>query len=51
MLSQYESYLFDLYGTVYNGENPIDIAISFITKLNQQSIPYGFITNNSTKTP
>lgn len=51
MLSQYESYLFDLDGTVYNGEKPIDSAISFITKLNQQGIPYGFITNNSTKTP
>ncbi|RQW21239.1 TIGR01457 family HAD-type hydrolase [Bacillus sp. C1-1] len=51
MFNQYESYLFDLDGTVYNGEKPIDSAISFITKLNQKGIPYGFITNNSTKTP
>ncbi|MFB4210499.1 TIGR01457 family HAD-type hydrolase [Shouchella sp. JSM 1781072] len=50
MKHQFKRYLFDLDGTVYNGDTPIDSAVAFIHKLNQQAIPYGFITNNSTKT-
>lgn len=50
-MKAYESYLFDLDGTIYHGETPIPSAIQFINQLEKQNIPYGFVTNNSTQTP
>lgn len=46
----YKGYLIDLDGTMYNGSAVIDGAIDFIDRLNKESIPYVFLTNNATKT-
>ncbi|MGL5531035.1 MAG: TIGR01457 family HAD-type hydrolase [Culicoidibacterales bacterium] len=46
----YKGYLFDLDGTMYQGENVIESAVTFINWLENQQIPYLFVTNNSTKT-
>ncbi|MGN7285903.1 TIGR01457 family HAD-type hydrolase [Shouchella rhizosphaerae] len=50
-MKTYKSYLFDLDGTVYHGNEPIVSAIHFINKLANSHIPYGFVTNNSTRSP
>ena len=47
---KYEGYLIDLDGTMYSGNTVIDGAIDFIDRLNQNGIPYVFLTNNATKT-
>lgn len=47
----YKGYLIDLDGTVYRGAERIEGAVSFINKLRERSIPYLFVTNNSTKSP
>lgn len=39
----------DMDGTVYKGMNVIPGAIEFIDKLNENGIPYRFVTNNSSK--
>lgn len=46
----YKGYLIDLDGTMYNGTAVIDGAVDFIDRLNKESIPYVFLTNNATKT-
>lgn len=46
----YKGYLIDLDGTMYNGTAVIDGAVDFIDRLNEESIPYVFLTNNATKT-
>ncbi|MHC1604989.1 MAG: HAD-IIA family hydrolase [Candidatus Methanofastidiosia archaeon] len=45
------SYLIDLDGVVYIGEEPINAAIDFINALIDNDVPLLFLTNNSTKTP
>jgi 4-nitrophenyl phosphatase len=50
-MKQYKGYLIDLDGTMYRGEERIDAASRFVTKLAEQEIPHLFVTNNSSKTP
>lgn len=47
---KYKGYLIDLDGTMYRGKESIAGAKEFIQLLQQQDIPYMFITNNSTST-
>ncbi|HSH25462.1 MAG TPA: TIGR01457 family HAD-type hydrolase, partial [Massilibacterium sp.] len=49
-MKQYKGYLIDLDGTVYRGNEVIESAIPFIKTLNENRIPYLFVTNNSSKT-
>lgn len=51
MLKQYKGYLIDLDGTMYRGTEKIEEAGEFVHKLKEKSIPYLFVTNNSSKTP
>src|SRR5690625_931817 len=46
----YNGYLIDLDGTIFRGEKRIDGAQAFIDYLHTESIPYLFLTNNSTYT-
>ena len=41
------SCLFDLDGTVYRGQSPIEGAVNFINRLKKNDIKYKFITNRS----
>ncbi|MDG1273261.1 MAG: HAD-IIA family hydrolase [Alphaproteobacteria bacterium] len=41
------SCLFDLDGTVYRGQSPIEGAVNFINRLKKNNIKYKFITNRS----
>ncbi|SDC06468.1 4-nitrophenyl phosphatase [Pelagirhabdus alkalitolerans] len=50
-MKKYSGYLIDLDGTVYNGTEKIPEAVQFVKQLNEESIPYLFLTNNSTKHP
>ncbi|CAH1857141.1 TIGR01457 family HAD-type hydrolase [Convivina intestini] len=50
-MREYDAYLIDLDGTIYQGTKPIPAAKRFISKLQKANIPYLFVTNNSTKTP
>lgn len=45
---KYKGYLIDLDGTMFRGEEIIDGAREFIDSLHHKTIPYVFITNNST---
>lgn len=47
----YKGYLIDLDGTMFNGSEVIDGAVDFIERLNEQEIPYLFLTNNATRHP
>ncbi|MGL6008792.1 MAG: TIGR01457 family HAD-type hydrolase [Culicoidibacterales bacterium] len=46
----YKGYLFDLDGTMYQGNTIIQSAVEFVNWLHESNIPYLFVTNNSTKT-
>ncbi|MEQ6390221.1 TIGR01457 family HAD-type hydrolase [Bacillaceae bacterium S4-13-58] len=48
-MNQYKGYLIDLDGTMYRGSERIEAAGRFVKRLHDQSIPYLFVTNNSTK--
>lgn len=48
---KYQGYLIDLDGTMYRGRQKIAAAARFITRLQQQQIPFAFLSNNTTKTP
>lgn len=50
-MKQYQYYIFDLDGTMYHGNEPIDGAKEIIDYLDDKEIPYQFLTNNSTKQP
>jgi 4-nitrophenyl phosphatase len=50
-LKKYKGYLIDLDGTMYRGTERIEAASDFVKKLNNQNIPYLFVTNNSARTP
>jgi len=44
-------FLIDMDGVIYRGSKPIEGAVDFITTLQDRSIPYVFLTNNSGYTP
>lgn len=48
-MKTYKGYLIDLDGTVYRGNEKIDAAVVFVKRLEEQGIPYLFVTNNSSK--
>lgn len=50
-MKSYEGYLIDLDGTVYKGTEKIEAAVTFVQRLQDEKIPYLFVTNNSTKPP
>lgn len=45
-----KTYVIDLDGTMYSGNNNIDGAREFISYLQEKNIPYIFLTNNATRT-
>lgn len=45
------AFLIDLDGTMYAGNSPIADAAHFIGKLKEHSLPFLFVTNNSSRTP
>ena len=47
----YKGYCIDLDGTMYRGEERIEGAKEFVEALQEQEIPFVFVTNNSTATP
>ncbi|GBU11013.1 4-nitrophenylphosphatase [Erysipelotrichaceae bacterium] len=47
-MHKYQVYLFDLDGTVYAGNRPIESCISFINQLIKQEKKVVFVTNNAT---
>ncbi|MFC3041395.1 TIGR01457 family HAD-type hydrolase [Virgibacillus xinjiangensis] len=49
-MKKYKGYLIDLDGTMYLGKDPIDGAKEFVDGLHKKSIPYLFVTNNSSAT-
>lgn len=50
IMKAYKGFLIDLDGTMYRGTERIIEAVDFVKKLNEQNIPYLFVTNNSSKT-
>lgn len=48
-LKQVQCFLLDMDGTVYLGENLLPGAREFLDYLNDQDIPYYFLTNNSSR--
>lgn len=50
-MKNYRGYLIDLDGTIYRGKQPIKYAKEFVEYLQQNNIPFMFVTNNSTKEP
>ncbi|MGY3766449.1 TIGR01457 family HAD-type hydrolase [Vagococcus vulneris] len=48
---KYKGYLIDLDGTIYLGEKPIEAGKRFIDYLKKESIPFLFVTNNTTRSP
>ncbi|WP_143414471.1 TIGR01457 family HAD-type hydrolase [Halobacillus massiliensis] len=50
-MNSYKAYLIDLDGTMYKGLEPIDGAAEFVQRLCAKSIPYLFVTNNSSISP
>ncbi|CAM2800390.1 TIGR01457 family HAD-type hydrolase [Fructilactobacillus fructivorans] len=50
-MKKYKGYLIDLDGTIYQGKKRIPAAKRFIERLQQNHIPFLFVTNNSTKMP
>ena len=51
MHKEYEGYLIDLDGTMYNGNQIIKEAADFIERLRKADKPFLFLTNNSTANP
>ncbi|MCQ6278967.1 TIGR01457 family HAD-type hydrolase [Bacillus sp. EB600] len=50
-MKPYKGYLIDLDGTMYKGTERIEAASDFVRRLNEQKVPYLFVTNNSSRTP
>ncbi|MFG6148162.1 TIGR01457 family HAD-type hydrolase [Halobacillus sp. B23F22_1] len=46
-MKNYKAYLIDLDGTMYRGNEPIPGAADFVKRLDEWSLPFMFITNNS----
>lgn len=52
MLNQsYRGYLIDLDGTIYLGKAAIPAGKRFVERLQNQAMPFLFVTNNTTKSP
>lgn len=49
-VKRYKSYLIDLDGTMYRGNERIEEAVHFVKALSENNIPYLFVTNNSSRT-
>ena len=47
----YKGYLIDLDGTIYLGNQPIEAGRRLVERLQDNNIPFLFVTNNTTKTP
>jgi 4-nitrophenyl phosphatase len=47
----YKGYLIDLDGTIYLGKEPIPAGKRFVEQLQEQGLPFLFVTNNTTKSP
>lgn len=50
-MKQYKAFCFDLDGTVFRGNTPIDAAVRLIKRLQDEKRHYFLVTNNSSKTP
>ncbi|WP_141432493.1 TIGR01457 family HAD-type hydrolase [Bacillus sp. 03113] len=50
-MRKYKGYLIDLDGTMYRGTELIEEAVDFVRTLQNEDIPYLFVTNNSSRTP
>lgn len=50
IFGNYETLLLDLDGVVYEGANAITDAVESISKIKEQGIPVGYVTNNSSRT-
>ncbi|MHA8110946.1 TIGR01457 family HAD-type hydrolase [Lactobacillaceae bacterium Melli_B4] len=50
-MKRYQGYFIDLDGTIYAGKKRIPAAKRFIERLQQNQIPFLFVTNNTTKLP
>ncbi|MHA8137956.1 TIGR01457 family HAD-type hydrolase [Lactobacillaceae bacterium Scapto_B20] len=50
-MKHYQGYFIDLDGTIYAGKKKISAAKRFIERLQQNQIPFLFVTNNTTKLP
>ncbi|MFC7063984.1 TIGR01457 family HAD-type hydrolase [Halobacillus seohaensis] len=50
-MKSYKAYLIDLDGTMYRGKDKVPGASSFVQRLNECSVPYLFVTNNSSTKP
>lgn len=50
-MKRYKAFCFDLDGTVYRGNEPIESAVRLIQRLQEEKKHYFFVTNNSSKTP
>ncbi|MDA9470021.1 TIGR01457 family HAD-type hydrolase [Enterococcus sp. 5H] len=51
MKKHYQGYLIDLDGTIYLGKEVIPAGKRFVERLQKLSIPFLFVTNNTTKSP
>lgn len=47
----YKGYLIDLDGTIYLGDEIIPAGKRFVERLQEEKIPFLFVTNNSSRTP
>ncbi|UOR11821.1 TIGR01457 family HAD-type hydrolase [Halobacillus amylolyticus] len=50
-MKQYKAYFIDLDGTMYRGNEPIPGAAEFVEFIRNQSVPFMFLTNNSSSRP
>ncbi|MFD2922735.1 TIGR01457 family HAD-type hydrolase [Halobacillus naozhouensis] len=50
-MKQYKAYFIDLDGTMYRGKDPIPGAAEFVKFVQGQSIPFIYLTNNSSAKP
>ena len=50
-MTKYRSFLIDLDGTVYRGDQTIPTGSEFVQRLQKEQFDYVFLTNNTTRTP
>lgn len=50
-LPQIDGIISDLDGVTYRGADPIESAVRAFQEWHEAGVPYGFVTNNSTKSP
>ncbi|MEZ0480145.1 TIGR01457 family HAD-type hydrolase [Planococcus sp. SSTMD024] len=49
-IKRYKAYCLDLDGTVYRGEQPVQAAAEFVSRLQDEGIEAFYVTNNASKT-